>query len=372
VQPGGTIVAEPAERFTMLSRRDTLKGGACGLAALSGLFAPAPLVARVNDPVGFGAAVRPPLLESDADYANAIRKYCSIVVPEGGLIWNDLRPDRATFDFAAADRVAAFAMNSGLRLRGHTLVWYGVMPSWTESLTSLSLAQDELLKHIDTVVSRYRSRIDSWIVVNEPLADDAAAFDDLRPTIWQRAIGIDHLAMAFEAAHAADPAVKLFINEYDVEYTGARFRSRRKALTALIRFLLDRNVPVHGVGLQAHLRGNLTIDVEGLQQFAAEMKALGLKIAITELDVIDNKLPADSAERDRQAAQRAQTLLAALSDGASLDSVLTWGITDKYTWVPTYFKRADGLKNRPLPLDENYAPKPLMQTIAQFCTVPGI
>jgi endo-1,4-beta-xylanase len=48
---------------------------------------------------------------------------------------------------------------------------------------------------------------------------------------------------------------------------------------------------------------------------------------------------------------------------------LTWGITDKYTWVPIYYKRSDGSKNRPLPLTEQYAPKPLMATIAEFCKI---
>ena len=76
------------------------------------------------------------------------------------MLWNDLRPDKATYDFASADKVASFAADNDMKLRGHTLVWYGVMPSWTENLTSKSAARDELLRHIDTVVGRYRTR---WI-----------------------------------------------------------------------------------------------------------------------------------------------------------------------------------------------------------------
>ena len=246
------------------------------------------------------------------------------------------------------------------------------MPSWTENLTSKSAAQDELLRHIDTVVGRYRTRMDSWVVVNEPLIDKAVNFNDLRPTIWQRSIGIDHLAMAFDAAHAADPAAKLIINEYDVEYVGERYRNRRLALTALVRSLVDRKVPIHGVGIQGHLRADLEIDIEGLKKFAKDMKALGLKVSVTELDVIDNLLPADVAQRDRRVSQCAEAFLTALNEVDRLDSVLSWGITDKYTWVPMYYKRADGLKNRPLPLTEQYAPKPLLATIAQFSNVPGL
>jgi endo-1,4-beta-xylanase len=207
--------------------------------------------------------------------------------------------------------------------------------------------------------------------VNEPLTDSAGKFDDLQPTIWQRSIGIDHLALAFKAARAADPVAKLLINEYDIEYVGDRFRKRREALTALVRYLVDRKVPLQGVGIQAHLRGDQVIDIKGVQQFARDMQALGLKIAVTELDVIDNTMPANVGERDRIVAERARTFLSALSETEQLDSILTWGITDKYTWVPTYYKRGDGLKNRPLPLSETYEPKPLMNVIAQFSKIPG-
>jgi endo-1,4-beta-xylanase len=356
----------------MLSRRQTLKTGASCLAALTGLIPPKAFAARGGESSPFGAAVRPDLLGTDLDYTNAIRRHCRMIVPEGGTLWNDLRPNKATYDFKNADKVATFAGDNGMKLRGHTLVWYGVMPSWTESLTGKSAAQDELLKHIDTVVGRYRTRMDSWVVVNEPLIDKAVNVDDLRPTIWQRTIGIDHFAMAFEAAHAADPTAKLIINEYDIEYVGERYRNRRLALTALVRLLVDRKVPIHGVGIQGHLAANLDIDVEGLRQFAQDMKALGLTISVTELDVIDNLLPADVAQRDQLVSQRAGAFLTALNEVARIDSLLTWGITDKYTWVPMYYKRADGLKNRPLPLTDQYVPKPLMATIAQFSSVAGL
>jgi endo-1,4-beta-xylanase len=46
---------------------------------------------------------------------------------------------------------------------------------------------------------------------------------------------------------------------------------------------------------------------------------------------------------------------------------VTWGITDRYTWVPMWYKRKDGLPNRPLPFDANYQPKPLWNVIDYFC-----
>jgi endo-1,4-beta-xylanase len=355
----------------MFSRRQALKTALSGLVAASGTSAIAASGAGFDRPAIFGAAVRPGLIDTDADYSHALRTYCAAIVPEGGLLWNDLRPDQATFDFKAADDIASFAHSYDLVLRGHTLVWHGVMPAWTETLTAAARAEGELVRHIDTVAGRYRSRMDSWIVVNEPLTEDAATLTDLRPTIWQRTIGFDHLAMAFQAARAADPLATLFINEYDIEYVGASFRQKREAYTALIRSLVDRNVPIDGVGIQGHLRSNLEIDWRGLQQFASDMHSLGLKLAVTELDVIDDLLPADIVERDRRVSQFAHAFLSSLSEVEQLDSILTWGITDKYTWVPTYYRRKDGASNRPLPLSASYEAKPLMKVLAQFSKIPG-
>jgi len=130
--------------------------------------------------------------------------------------------------------------------------------------------------------------------------------------------------------------------------------------------LKDDGVPLHAVGLQGHIRGELEIDRAGLSAFVAEVRALGLDVLVTELDVIDDRLPGPPPVRDALAAARAHDFLAAIRAAARPAAILTWGITDKYTWVPTWHKRKDGLPNRPLPLDSAYRPKPLMQVIERF------
>ena len=108
-----------------------------------------------------------------------------------------------------------------------------------------------------------------------------------------------------ETALADDPDARLVLNEYDVEYEGPRFAARRKALIALLRSLRDRGVPLHAVGLQAHLFAGRTIDRDGLQAMLAEIKALKLDVLITELDVIDYELPGKIGERDAMVAAMA-------------------------------------------------------------------
>jgi endo-1,4-beta-xylanase len=350
----------------MFSRRETLLGAASALTACASHALARPLIELTTGTrrlVPYGAAVRPAMLTSDAAYRQAILAYCDQIVAEGGFLFSDLHPRRGEFRFEEADSVSAFAQSNDLALRGHTLVWYGVMPPWTEEIASAAEAERELVRHIETVVSRYKPAIRSWNVVNEPLRDDAARGADLRPLVWQRRLGADYIAIALRAARAADPLAQLVINEYDVEFIGERFRRKRAGFAELVRTLLDQGVPLDAVGLQGHLKGELEIDRQGLGAFVREMRKAGLEILVTELDVVDNKLPDDVRARDAQVAARVNDFIGAIVAEAPLAAVLTWGITDRYTWVPMYFKRSDGLSNRPLPLDESYRPKPFMRVL---------
>ncbi len=107
----------------------------------------------------------------------------------------------------------------------------------------------------------------------------------------------------------ADPDARLVLNEYDVEFKGPRFAARRKALVRLLRSLRDRDVPLHAVGLQAHLFADREIDRDGLQAMLVEIKGLGLDVLITELDVIDYDLPGKLSERDALVASKAGQFL---------------------------------------------------------------
>ncbi len=93
---------------------------------------------------------------------------------------------------------------------------------------------------------------------------------------------------------------------------------------------------------------------------------MGLRMLVTELDVLDYALPADTAQRDRQVAGSVDALLDTLFTVHRPTAVLTWGLSDRYRWVPTYFKRPDGLPTRSLPLDAQLAPKPFMHVLERY------
>jgi endo-1,4-beta-xylanase len=360
------------------SRRDFLAGAAklaalsvSGTTALSGVSAFATALPAGGGLIPYGAAARSDALESDPTYRAAIIANCQLIVPESELKWLELRPTRGEYRFEKADAIMDFARQNAIEVRGHTLAWYGAMPDWTEEIATHAEAERELADHIETVVSRYRGVIPSWDVINEPLAEWPENESSFRPSIWARRLGPDYLSIALRRAAVTDPDARLVLNEYDVEFKGPRFAARRKALVQLLRSLRDRNVPLHAVGLQAHLFADRIIDRDGLQAMLAEIKALGLDVLITELDVIDYELPGKITERDTMVANVAGRFLESVCEVVRPKAILTWGLSDRYTWVPIYFKRPDGMPNRPLPLDANLNRKPLFDVIEEFRRKPA-
>ena len=103
-----------------------------------------------------------------------------------------------------------------------------------------------------------------------------------------------------------------------------------------------------------------------LSQACAD-KGLDTDVVLTELDVKDRRLPPDIAERDRAVADHARAFLDAALDERAVKGVVTWGITDRYSWLSTTkgSMRDDGLTVRGLPLDENMQRKPLWHAIAE-------
>jgi endo-1,4-beta-xylanase len=46
--------------------------------------------------------------------------------------------------------------------------------------------------------------------------------------------------------------------------------------------------------------------------------------------------------------------------------VVSWGISDRSSWISQTFKRNDGLPNRPLPFDSEFRPKPVADLLARL------
>ncbi len=348
-----------------LTRRSVL-GGIAGLgsaAAWPNSVLPA-TAARKKTPYGIAVELGP--FRKDPLYRAALIKYADILVPMNALKWGQLRYDKARFDFSGADEIIEFAKRHGKTIRGHNLLWYNYNPKWVDAITTARDAEKVLVEHIERVVDRYRGTISSWDVVNEVLAHNPLEQGRWRKGVWFSNLGARQMEIAFAAAARTDPAAQLVINDYDLENIGPRFDARREAILQIIRNLQDQNIPVHGVGFQAHLYPEREIDQPGMAAFLQKLQQLGIKILVTELDVIDWKLSRNLIKRDIGTASITAEFLRAIYSQGPIDSISTWGITDRYSWISDVFKRKDGAPNRPLPLDRNYQPKPMFDIIEKY------
>jgi endo-1,4-beta-xylanase len=147
---------------------------------------------------------------------------------------------------------------------------------------------------------------------------------------------------------------------------------RRTTLLKLLEQMRRSGTPVDAIGVQAHLScaGGPPFSAARLRQFLADVAGLGLTIQITELDVTDEKAPADEAARDRLVADAYSRFLDAALDEPAVKMVVTWGLSDRHSWIvrkETHESkwRTDGLPSRPLPFDADLKPKPAFEAIAQ-------
>ncbi|WNJ90561.1 endo-1,4-beta-xylanase [Bosea sp. 685] len=343
------------------TRRDALLAGA-GLVA-AGLTASR--AAAQPAPIPFGSAAQIETFRADPLYRDALKRYCDVIVPMNDLKWEALRHDRAGFDFSGADELVAFAQSNGQALRGHALLWGEALPQWAKAMTSRAEAERELIRHIEVVVDRYKGRIATWDVVNEVIRFDPRP-EPMRDTLWQRLLGPEHVEIAFRTAARVDPKARLVLNDFAFEEPSPLIAARRQTALDLVRKLQDKNIPIHGVGMQAHLYADKPIDAAAVQAFVAALGKLGLDVEVTELDVIDWKLPADAATRDRAAASLVSTYLNAVTTARPPKAIVTWGLSDRYSWIHETFPRQDTAKARPLPLDADYKPKLMMNVLNRY------
>lgn len=267
----------------------------------------------------------------------------NMLVPENDMKHSYLQPSQGVYRFVSADSLVAFAEANGMRIRGHTLIWHSQLAGWMANGTwTQDQARALLADHVGTVVTHFKGHVAEWDVVNEAFNDDGTR----RASIWQNTIGRDYIERAFIAAHADDPSVGLFYNDYNIEGINAKSDS----VYAMIQDFKQRGVPITGVGFQSHfIVGQIPSTLSAnIQRFAA----LGLEVHLTELD-IRMPPPATAASLEQQA-QDYRTVVNACIAVTACNTIVLWGVSDRESWVPSTFSG----QGAALLFDESYAAKP--------------
>lgn len=302
------------------------------------------------------------------------------ISPENVLKWVIVHPQQGKYDFTVADQYVDFGVKHHMFIVGHNLVWHNQVPAWVfrddkGNLLSRDALLARLKDHIDTVVGRYKGKIQSWDVVNEALNEDGT----MRQSLWEKIIGDDYIAKAFEYAHEADPQAQLTYNDYNLEN-----EAKRNGAIALVKKLQAEGVPIYSVGLQNH--DNLiwpTAEQEDATISAFE--ALGLKVAISELDI--NVLPTTGiqptadvnvnirenpklnpyvdglpdAVQQKLAQRYADLFRVFLKHRGVVTRVTFWGVTNRDSWLNNWPVR--GRTNYPLLFGRDGDPTPAFDAV---------
>ena len=352
-----------AAGYRMLGRRY----GECMLRLL-GYKSTTALKDTYKDKFMIGVAVNPRNITDPMQSALVCREFNSIT-SENDMKPQPTEPAQGKFNWTGADRVANFARQNGIKLRGHCLVWHNQIGDWIYTdKKGQEVSKKELLKrirkHITTVVKRYKDVVYCWDVVNEAITDDPHAEDYFRQSRLYKIAGDDFIREAFRAARKADKKALLFYNDYN---ECDPVKSRR--IAEMVYKMKADGVPIDGIGMQAHYN-IYEPSTDDIDRAIRLYKDVVKHIHVTELDVRVNremggqlKFKKDAGVitdsiRHLQELQYAKLFKIFRSHSDVIDCVTFWNLSDRDSWLD--------VKNYPLPFDEKYRPKPVYYMIRDW------
>jgi len=288
---------------------------------------------------------------ADAMAQAIVKAQFSAISPGNDLKWERVHPAPGRYDFTRGDQYVAFGQANNLFTVGHVLLWHNQTPDWVFRDAGGNLLRREALEarlkeHIFTVVGRYKGKIKAWDVLNEVVGDDG----QMRDTLWYKIGGEDIYVKAFRWAHEADPAAELLYNDYNIEMP-----YKRAAALAFVRRLKASGAPVTAVGIQGHYLLSVP-DLNDLDIAIGEFGKLGVKVALTELDIDVLPRPGNEVTADiklhlaadpkynpyvnglpddvqqKLAARYAEIFKIALKHKDVVDRITLWGVTDRDSW----------------------------------------
>ena len=203
---------------------------------------------------------------------------------------------------------------------------------------------DSLLKTtIQTIAGHFKGKVRGWDVINEMFSDGpAGAIRNNTNTanatnndvfVWSHYLGRDFGVKAFTYAAEADPAAKLFINDYNLEFSTAKLDS----LIAYVAEIRGRGAKVDGIGTQMHVSINTNKDA--IDNHFKKLAATGLLVHVSELDIGVNTNNAASivltdALETAQAEMYNYIITSYMRNvpKAQRYGVTIWGLLDNQSW----------------------------------------
>ncbi len=314
---------------------------------------------------------------TDPELTAMYKHHYNVVTAENDMKPLYLAPAKGRYNFMSADILTSWAIDNGIKIHGHTLVWHSQSPLWLTRNGSLTRAEarENMKEYITNVVGHFRGKVISWDVVNEAFADGAPVLwswkDALRKdSPWYLAYengadknkgesGADYIYDAFVLARLADPGATLYYNDYNETDVWKREAMALMAEDLNKKWKTDslNTQPgrplVEGLGMQAHYWLD-TLNVDDVEATIVRFIKAGVRISLSELDIpagsysAQRTPPLAKEEELKQARLYAELFAVCKKYAENIDRVTFWGKTDSQSW------RANG---SPLLFDGKFAAK---------------
>jgi len=327
----------------------------------------------------FGTVVRGNALNDDQSYQDILKKHFNMIAPETELSLTSVcateKDGTCDFNFEKIDKMAQFAIDQKISLRGTPLARPTNNPDWIskkqmDGNDALALFQKTITSTIQHFSTNFPGLIQYWDVVSDPLSSLDGKVR-LQETPWS-IIGGDanpseYITEAFKSARLADPKLKLFYTDFDIENPSS---NKFVSTYMLIKNYIQAKVPIDGIGFKIHgfygVGSSQNEMTDAMQRFVD----LGLEVQIVELDspiqLEDNGTATPSFEK-LQSAFYKKAIAACLNVKANPNTklgctaVVTNGFTDKY-WTDEYNTPGLGC---PLYFDKDLKPKAAYASILE-------
>ena len=293
---------------------------------------------------------------SNADQQALIKKEFNSITAENDMKPEPTEPREGQFNWEGADRIANFARQNGIKLRGHCLMWHSQIGQWMyNDNPTKEVFYQRMKSHIQQIVTRYKDVVYCWDVVNEAISDDPKADDPYRQSPMYKLCGDEFIAKAFQYAREADPNALLFYNDYSCVDA-----HKRERIYNMVKKMKAAGVPIDGIGMQGHY--NIYFPTEQqIDSALLRFKEIVKHIHITELDIRTNDEFGGQLRFSREGVNVTDSVKQHLADQYArvfrvfrkhkdvIDCVTFWNLGDRDSWL--------GAANYPLPFDTDYKPK---------------
>ncbi len=322
------------------------------------------LYEKFNEYFNVGVAVNERTIKS---HKEIIVPQFNVLTAENEMKFESVSPSLGVYDFTKADKILDFAKENNKKLRGHTLVWHNQTPDWYFKENGSFVSREEMIKRMDNhmrAISKHvKDACYAWDVVNEAIDDKYGNY--LRQSNWTEIIGDDFIEKAFLCARNHFPNAMLYYNDYNESN-----RDKCEKICKLIKSLKTKDIPIDGIGLQAHWN-IFSPTIEEIKKAFFEYSKLGVKLSITELDVsvyeFEDKRT-DLIVPTNEMIEKQERFYLGIFEifkeySEIIDCVTFWGVSDDVTWLNNF--PVKNRKNFPLLFDSNQNTKPIYKKLLE-------